>query len=423
LRVAFIVANYAPSVGGAQLLVQHVAEGLVARHGAEVRVVTTDALRAPAGIDPGHIDPAEEQIGGVHVRREPPARRTHRALRDLRRAGRRLHVYRPGANTLFVAGPLGRRIGLAALDAARRSDVVVGVGAPSATLWWADVLGRRTDAAAVAMPLLHISDDPQRPWVLRCLRRADGVAVATSFEQAWLADRGVEVARTGVLPPGCDPAAYVDVDPPQARARLGLVEAPTVGYLGRMAAHKGVDTLVDAMRVVWVDRPEVRLLLAGGRTGWDLGAVLDRLDADERARVEVRESVPDDETSWLLAASDVVAFPSRSESFGMVTVEAWCARRPVVAGDIDAVRSLVRPGVDAELVDPGDAAGLAGHLSSLLADPERRHALGAAGRRRAEQELAWDPIVDGWHAFLAETVRRRRSDGRVPTAHASSGVR
>ncbi len=423
MRVAFLVANYAPSVGGAQLLVQHVAEGLVARHGADVRVVTTDALRAPAGADPGHIDVAEEQIGGVHVRREPPARRTHTALRDLRRAGRRLHVYRPGANTLFVAGPLGRRIGLAAFDAARRSDVVVGVGAPSATLWWADVLGRRTDAAAVAMPLLHISDEPQRPWVLRCLRRADGVSVSTSFEQAWLADRGVEVARTRILPPGCDPAAYVDVDPAAARARLGLEEAPTVGYLGRMAAHKGVDTLVDAMRTVWVDRPEVRLLLAGGRTGWDLGAVLDRLDAAERARVEVRESVHDDEKPWLLAASDVVAFPSRSESFGMVTVEAWCARRPVVAGDIDAVRSLVRPGVDAELVDPGDADGLAAHLSSLLGDPARREALGAAGRRRAEQELAWDPIVDDWHAFLTETVGRRRSEGRVSAAHATSGVR
>jgi glycosyltransferase involved in cell wall biosynthesis len=423
LRVAFLVANYAPSVGGAQLHVRRIAEGLVDRHGVDVEVVTTDALRAPAGTDPGRIDVAEESIGGVHVRREPPARRTHRALRDLRRAGRRLHVYRPGANTLFVAGPLGRRYGLAALDAARRCDVVVGVGAPSATLWWADVLGRRTDSAAVAMPLLHISDEPQRPWVLRCLRRADGVSISTPFERSWLEGRGVDPARMRVLPPGCDPEAYADVEPTAARARLGITEAPTVGYLGRMAAHKGVDTLVDAMRAVWVDRPEVRLVLAGGRTGWDLGAVLDRLDADERARVDVRESVDDDDKPWLLAACDVVAFPSRSESFGMVTVEAWCARRPVVAGDIGAVRSLVHPGLDAELVEPGDALGLAGHLSSLLEDPARRRALGAAGRRRAEQEFAWDPIVDGWHSFLAETIGRRRRHGRVSAAPATTGGR
>lgn len=258
---------------------------------------------------------------------------------------------------------------------------------------------------------------------MSALGSSDGCVVLTHFEREWLVARGVDPARIRVLPPGCDPDAYVDVDPAEARARLGIAEAPTVGYLGRMAAHKGVDTLIDAMRSVWVDRPEVRLLLAGGRTGWDLGAVLDRLDADERARVDVRESVDDDDKPWLLAACDVVAFPSRSESFGMVTVEAWCARRPVVAGDIDAVRSLVRPGVDAELVDPGDAAGLAGHLSSLLGDPARRRALGAAGRRRAEQEFAWDPIVDGWHSFLAETVRRRRSSGRSSAAHATSGGR
>ena len=406
MRVTFLVPNYSPSIGGAQLLVQRVAEGLVARHGHHVVVVTTDALRAPGGADPGVIEAREDWIGGVHVRREPVARRTHSLLRDLRRLGRRLHVYRTGTNTMLVAGPLGRKLAVTALGAGRHSDAVVGVGAPSATLWWAGVVGRRTPAAVVALPLLHISERPQRSWVLRSLRRVDGVAVATGFEQDWLSQHGVPGDRTAVLPPGCDPTQFPQVEPSAARERLGLTDRPTVGFLGRMAAHKGVDTLVDAMRTVWTERPDVQLLLAGERTGWDLAATLDRLGPEERDRVVWRESVTEADKCWILAASDVVAFPSRSESFGMVTLEAWCARRPVVAGDIPAVRSLIRPGADGDLVPPGDAAALAVALDSLLGDPARRQAYGAAGRLRVESEFAWDHVVDLWHAFLVGAVER-----------------
>ena len=93
----------------------------------------------------------------------------------------------------------------------------------------------------------------------------------------------------------------------------------------------------------------------------------------------------------------------------MVTLEAWCARRPVVAGDIPAVRCLIRPGLDGVLVPPGDVAALADALGRLLGDAASREAYGAAGRLRAESEFSWDHIVDLWHAFLVGSVERASS--------------
>ena len=72
MKITFLAINYAPSVGGAQQLVQRIAEGLVQRHGHQVTVVTTDALYAPAGKNPGKIPIDREVIAGVEVLRLPP---------------------------------------------------------------------------------------------------------------------------------------------------------------------------------------------------------------------------------------------------------------------------------------------------------------------------------------------------------------
>jgi glycosyltransferase involved in cell wall biosynthesis len=85
----------------------------------------------------------------------------------------------------------------------------------------------------------------------------------------------------------------------------------------------------------------------------------------------------------------------------------------VVAGDIPAVRSLIRPGVDGELVPVGLAQPLADALLSLLDDPDRRSAYAAEGRRRAESEFAWDCVVDAWDEFLRATLARSRA-GATP---------
>lgn len=409
MNLTFVVANYAPSLGGAQTYVQRIAEGLVEGYGHQVDVVTTDALRRPSAPDAGFIAEPFEVLNGVRVHRLPVARHTHGALRVIRRVGRRLGVVRTVRSTPLDVGPISIRFLRAAAATGRRSDAVVAVTAPSLTPTAAELATRNSGAAYVAVPLLHLTQEPLGRGSLRSLVRADGCVTLTSYEQDWLVERGVRPDRTAVLPPGCDPDEYPDLDPSDARAELGLPDVPTVGYIGRLAAYKGVPTLLEAFRRVWISHPDTTLLLAGNNAGWgEFDEIVDRIRPLAGERLEVRPGFTDAERGLLLAACDVVAFPSSEESFGMVTIEAWCARRPVVAADIPVVRNLIRSGVDGELVPVGDEMALARSVEELLADPELRARLGAAGRARAESEFRWDGIVDRWHEHLVDSVARCR---------------
>lgn len=410
MRITFLVSNYYPSVGGAQSSVQRIAEGLVARHGHDVHVLTTDAVRTPGARYPGRVDAVrEEQIAGVHVRRIPLSRRGHALIRFARRIRVKLGITHPTTYTKLDVGPHGARLAWAAYAAGRDSDAVVGVGAPFLTLLAADLMTRRTDAAYIAMPLLHLAVEDPYPWILRSLLRADGVSCATVYERDWLVNRGVDKSRTAVLPPGCDPDRYAQTSPAEARRTLGLSEALTVGYIGRFAANKGLDTFARAAERIWQARPDVTIFIVGRSSGWiEAGPILDRLHEVGGARFVHREGFDESERSDVFAACDVIAFPSQQESFGMITVEAWCARRPVVAGDIGAVRCVIHDGIDGELVGVQDDEALARQIVMLLEDPDRRLSYGTAGRARAESEFSWQGIVDRWDDFLENAVERKR---------------
>jgi len=415
MRITFLATNYAPSVGGAQLHVQRVAEGLVARHGHDVSVLTTDAWFSPTVLEAEPIPVREELLNGVHVRRLSPARRVHVGLRGARRAARRVHLWEPDGPTLLSVGPLSARLAVEAGRAGRRSDVVVGVSVPSAMVAGADLGTRGTTAARVVMPLLHLSTETPRPWALRTMRRADGCTASTAFERDWLVRHGVPSDRLAVLPPGCDPERYPDLGPRAARASLGLPDGPTIGFVGRFAPNKGLETLSRAMVRVWRDHPGVNLLLAGSRAGWaGLDPWLSELREVAGDRLVLRVGFDEADKPALLSACDVIAFPSRDESFGMVIIEAWCARRAVVASDIEAIRSLIEPGVTGDLVPVGDAGVLASHLAALLEDPSTRTRWGATGRELAESRFSWSHVVDSWDGFLRDSVERRRVGSSRP---------
>ncbi|MBU6216302.1 MAG: hypothetical protein KGR17_06820, partial [Acidobacteria bacterium] len=177
MRVAVLCINYAPSVGGAQELVRRLAEGLVGA-GHEVRVVTTDTMLAPASPDAGRLPVGVEVMAGVEVHRLPVARRTQDVLRAGRRVGARLgRRLRP---TVLSYGPWGRRLWIAALDAAAWADVVVATSAPFTTIPAAVRAGRRTSTPVVAVPLLHLDDWTPGRSVLDPLRAVTQVVALTT---------------------------------------------------------------------------------------------------------------------------------------------------------------------------------------------------------------------------------------------------
>ena len=163
-------------------------------------------------------------------------------------------------------------------------------------------------------------------------------------------------------------------------------------YLGRLEVYqKGLDLLFEAFAKIVHDIPQ-QLIIAGD--GPDRGAVESlALEFGVSDRVQFVGSVPPEDRFKWLSSADLIAMPSRYESFGMVAAEALAVETPVVAFDIPCLRELVGSDVGA-IVPEGDVDALAGALRELSVDPSKRAALGAAGKAKVAH-LTWDYVAEG----------------------------
>ena len=128
-------------------------------------------------------------------------------------------------------------------------------------------------------------------------------------------------------------------------------------------------------------------------------------DGPLRDRVrDGRGVVPHEELLGLIRSAAVVACPSRREGFGVVCAEAMANGRPVVAAAVGGLLDLVVDGETGLLVPPGDVPALRSALERLLADPALRERLGAAGRERARDHLAWPVVVEATLAAYREAI-------------------
>ncbi|WP_114853295.1 glycosyltransferase family 4 protein [Brachybacterium sp. YJGR34] len=205
-----------------------------------------------------------------------------------------------------------------------------------------------------------------------------------------------------------DPAAFGEKGR-ALRAELGIAPgAPVIGFVGRLAADKGVADLARAWARVRTARPDAHLVLVGSteeNDPVDPGA-MSQLEQDPRVhllgfRGDIRACY---------AAFSVLVLPSAREGFPQTLLEGSAMRVPVVGSDVPGVRDAVVDGVTGALVPLHDDRALANGLIELLSDPLRLAAMGEAGRQRALREFDRS-VVRALHlAFYQDAAAQRGID-------------
>ncbi|MGE3818371.1 MAG: glycosyltransferase family 4 protein [Isosphaeraceae bacterium] len=422
MKVLHLIQNYHPSVGGSQHLFKNLSERLVADHGDEVTVFTSDALRSPHARDPGRVAVREEWVRGVRVRRFRFSRAVVKAswflLRSTRWAPRGFRQY---LGSLRL-GPVSAGMLWAVIQS--DADVIAGTALPYAHMyypWIAQALGR--GRPFVCYGALHIVDGTVEAPALALAKRADAYVAYTRFERDVLVAHGVAAEKIEVIGPGVDLESFTSIDGEAVKASLGIEGDLLVGFIGRFAPYKGIDTLLDAMRNVWTEFPEARLLLAGSGDSEFVRACLADLPATCQTRVVFISDFDENDKPGLFAACDVVVTVSSQESFGIVYLEAWAAGKPVIGGRIGAVASVITEGVDGLLVTCGDAAELAAALSRLLGDDALRKRLGSAGREKVADAHTWRGITTKLRSIYERLVDDRLTPSPDLAAPIRMGVR
>ena len=219
---------------------------------------------------------------------------------------------------------------------------------------------------------------------------SDAVLASCSVEADQLsALYGADPARVEIVSPGVDHAFFAPGDQRQARRAVGLApEGETILFVGRIQPLKGLTVAVDALASL-SDRPQATLVVVGGPSGphgqAEMATITERIEHfGLGARVLMVAPQPHETLSTYYRAADVCVVPSRSESFGLVALEAAACGVPVVAAAVGGLTSLVEHGRTGYLVDERDPEAYASHLREVLANRDLAADLGWAARLRAE---------------------------------------
>lgn len=214
-----------------------------------------------------------------------------------------------------------------------------------------------------------------------------------------LGEHGVK--HISLLPHGVDPALFSPSSrSPEWRSAVGGEGKRILLFAGRLVWEKDLGTLAAAWQRMQAERRDLLLVVAG----------------DGPAHEELRHLLPDAvflgsisgrELSAAYASSDLFVFPSATETFGLVTLEAMASGTVPVCADAGGTRDIIQHGVSGYLARPGDPEDFARLCLAALADDGARAAMAEAAHRQA-QEYNWDAVITRMLELYGAVVRRPR---------------
>jgi glycosyltransferase involved in cell wall biosynthesis len=414
MRVAHFVQRYPPALGGSEDYFARLSRHLAAA-GDHVTVFTTTAVDLPAFwstagrcLRPGRRFEDGVEIHRYHLWHLPYQTRVLKALS--------LFPYRPWQCLTISCNPIAWRMWVETGQAHERFDVVHATAFPYGwILACARRLANRLGVPFLLTPFLHLGDpdDPhdrtRRSYTSRALlslaRSADRLFVQTEGERQALLDRGIPAERLILQGMGLNREACTGGDRIRARSEWGIgADEVVIGHLANNSREKGSVDLLRAAERAWRQGGRFVVVLAGPempnfQTFWrshrPSGRVLRLGVLDECQKRD------------FFASIDIFALPSRSDSFGLVLIEAWANGVPNIGYRAGGIGWVIRDAKDGLLVRCADISGLASAILRLCGDAKLRHTLGSAGLERTRSEFEWTTKfelvrqvyreVSGWH--------------------------
>jgi glycogen(starch) synthase len=425
VKVAHVIQRYWPCVGGAERYFQKLSEWLVS-DGHQVTVHTTDIWDLEGFWVRGKttVPLKEEEHNGVLIQRLPVRhlpfstltfpllRRLMALLSDLSIVPVSI-LHHLSTLTPWVPGFDWRL-----RTTAESFDLVHAACIPfDALIHAAWRMAQVQDVPFVMTPLVHIDESGHRQvskyysmrHQIQMMRASDAVIVQTRLEGDYLASRGVPQERIIQIGVGVNPDELAGGDGGRF-CQKHAIQSPIVFYIGTAAYDKGTRHLVEAMRRLWQEGHDPVLVLAGQVMN-HFRHYFDALPKEDRQRCRLLGVISEEEKRDLLAAGDVFAMPSRTDSFGIVFLEAWTYGKPVIGARAGGPQEIIDHKGDGLLVPFGDVEALTREIARLLNDCDLAHRLGMVGRRKTLERYTWDRVY-AQVAGLYDELVTRRSNGK-----------
>jgi glycosyltransferase involved in cell wall biosynthesis len=272
---------------------------------------------------------------------------------------------------------------------------------------WGALAGR---LEGVPVVLSRRVDNPEKPWVVKIKYKLydEVITISDGIRQVLLAE-GVPAEKVNCVLSAVDTEQYKP-----GRENLNWFrnefklqpDTLSIGMVAQFIPRKGHQTLLDALPAVVAQHPQTQVLLFGQ------GPIRDEIAAQVAASALLRAHVQlpgfRKDLDRVLPCLDVLAHPAFMEGLGVSLLQAAACGVPLVGGRAGGIPEIIQPGLNGELITPGDTAALTSAINDLLASPKKRAAYGQAGREWVESRFSITSMVQGNLGVYRALVQRMR---------------
>ena len=418
MNILHVIQRYYPYQGGSEQVCQVLGERL-AQEGHHVAVWTTDAWDLDHFWAKGRrrVNALVEQHGGVAIRRFPVTRAPGPPIiyPILRRLMVELGRF-PGTQALLMhLAQITPRVPSFVQTLRTTPEQFDLVHTVNITLDFLIIpawqYAKRHHIPHIITPYVHLGEPGNHalvryysmPHHIEIMKQSDRVIVQTPSEEDYLAACGVPRQIMRQIGVGIDPEQLQGGDATRFREQTGI-RRPFILSIGALARDKGTFDVIKAMEHLWQQGRNEELVLIGTPLA-HFEEYWERLPVATKARIHLLPRASEERKKDALAAAHLFAMPSRTDSFGIVYLEAWMYGLPVIGARAGGVPDVIKDGETGYLVPFGTPDALARSIERLLDNPELAYQLGQAGREHTLRHLTWERKYHQFRQVYAEVIQ------------------
>lgn len=396
MNILHVIQNYFPSVGGPQYTMKHLSEKLVQYYNDKVEVCTTNSLYGPETKIFKKIEPPVEVINEVTINRLPFIRWHYPVIEvankvNAKITGKPLPYYITKKRWSLDSPSIDDMMTKTTVDVIMATTIIYNFA--DYPLWR---FKTKNPKPFVLYGAIHLHKElPASSPLISRAKSCDCYIANTEFERQELIKYGVDQNKVITIGTGTEVGDFKrnDVEVIKFKQHHNIHEDDIViGYIGRLVKGKGVGILLDSFRKLYAQNKKIKLLLAGGTTSYV--PEIKRIIQAEQLPVILIENFEEEDKPVLYNSLDVFVLASQSESFGVVFLEAWACKKPVIGTRMGAISSLLSEGTDSLLFAPGDSDNLTNQLKLLIANKDLCVQLGDNGYKKVMENFTWPVIVE-----------------------------
>ena len=385
MNIDFYSHCYFPAQGGAEYLIQSLAESLRNDYFHNCRIFTTNAYSCDAFNDPSLpvMNASRSTINSIEVSRFNLNDRNNAFSTT---AGKFLNFFENAKlneiSRLLNLGPRSLELIKSALT--ENCDISVVTAFPLLHTYIFQLGKKLLDRKFILIGCFHIDDPLHRTKInLNTAFNSDGYICLTRVEYDYFIRRGVKKNNLLLAAPPVIDAEIIRASNESARAKIGLATNLNILYFGQIIYHKNLELLLKAFESIAREKSEIGLIIAGGGSSNYYKKLLNIVNCfDEwiKSRITIKTDIDESDKNIIYSAADIFILPSFYESFGIVILEAWQYGLPVIVSDIEQLKDLTESGKCGLIFNKYDCQDLKSKIQTLIDNSELRRELGEKGR-------------------------------------------